>query len=275
VARRPHQRRLVAALAPVLLLLGAPTPTAAQADDPVSGRTTDEGVEITVERLTPGRQVTTADVTGADGTRRASCSLFPWFFEPGTTKGGIPPTADHRRFLVSCDREVLGTTWISPTDPLAEQAARAVDIAAIAERVLRDIPVGDVTIGRRPQQRALTGVPLYAWVEGHDGRPIIRTVRELGVTVDVRVALDRVTWDFGDGTPPVDAGLGEAWPQRSSVHHVYGASTPRAQPLQLAATLVLGAGYRVDGGPWLSLAPITRTASLPQDVDEVQAVRGR
>jgi hypothetical protein len=256
------------------MLLTAPA-EATQTDDPVSGRTTDQGVEITVERLTPGRRVTTAEVTGSNGTRRANCSLFPWFFEPGTTKGGIPPTPQHRRFLVSCDREVLGTTWVGPADPLAAQAARAVDIAAIAERVLRDIPVGDVTIGRRPQQRALTGVPLYAWVDGHDGRPIVRTVRELGVTVDVRVALDRVTWDFGDGTPPLDAGLGEAWPRRSSVHHVYGASTPRAQPLDLSATLTFTAGYRVDGGPWLSLAPITRAASVPQDVDEVQAVRGR
>lgn len=273
MARRPHQRRLVAALAPALLLLGPPA--AAQTDDPVSGRTTDRGVEITVERLTPGRGVTTADVTGADGSRRASCSLFPWFFEPGTTKGGIPPSPQHRRFLVSCDREVLGTTWVGPSDALAPQAARAVDIAAIAERVLRDIPVGHVTIGRRPQQRALTGVPLYAWVEGHDGRPVVETVRELGVTVDVRVVLDRVTWDFGDGTPPVDAGLGEAWPQRSSVHHVYAASTPAAQPARLAATLTLSAGYRVDGGPWLALAPLTRSAEVAQDVDEVQAVRGR
>jgi hypothetical protein len=275
VARRPHQRSLVAALV-ALQLLGAQAAYAhAQADDPVSGRSTDRGVEITVERVTPGRHVTTADVTGANGTRRARCALFPWFFDPGTTKGGIPPTPAHRRFLVSCDREVLGTTWIGPTDPLAEQAARAVDIAAIAERVLRELPVGDVTIGRRPQQRALTGVPLYAWVEGHDGRPIVETVRELGVIVDVRVALDRVTWDFGDGTPPLEAGLGEAWPRRSSVHHVYGTSTPRARPVPLSATLTFTAGYRVDGGPWFALAPITRGASVPQDVDEVQAVRGR
>jgi hypothetical protein len=272
VARRPHQRRLLAALAPVLLL-GAPA--AAQTDDPVSGRTTEGGVEITVERLTPGRRISTADVRRTDGARRASCSLFPWFFEPGTTKGGTAPTPQHRRFLVSCDREVLGTTWIGPADALAPEAARAVDIAAIAERVLRDIPVGDVTIGRRPRQRALTGVPLYAWVEGHDGRPVVETIRELGVTVDVRLTLDRVTWDFGDGTPPLDAGLGEPWPQRSSVHHVYAASTPRTAPATLAATLTFRAGYRVDGGPWLSLAPLTRTAEVPQDVDEVQAVRGR
>jgi len=272
VASRPHQRRLGALLVPVLLL-GAPA--AAQTDDPVSGRTTDRGVEITVERVTPGRRVTTADVTGANGTRRANCSLFPWFFEPGTTKGGFPPTPAHRRFLVSCDREVLGTTWVGPSDALAPEAARAVDVAAIAERVLRDIPVGDVTIGRRPQQRALTGVPLYAWVEGHDGRPIVETVSELGVTVDVRVTLAGVRWDFGDGTPPLDAGLGEAWPQRSSVHHVYEASTPHALPARLTATITFAAGYRVDGGPWLSLAPLTRSATAPQHVDEVQAVRGR
>jgi hypothetical protein len=258
------------AFAPIALL-GAP----AQVDDHVSGRTTDRGVEIVVERLTPGARVTTADVRGTDGTRRPRCSLFPWFFEPGTTKGGIAPTPAHRRFLVSCDRQVLGTTWVGPADALAPEAARAVDVAAIAERVLRDIPVGDVTIGRRPEQRALTGVPLYAWVEGHDGRPIVETVRELGVTVDVRLVLAGVAWDFGDGTPPLDAGLGEAWPRRSSVHHVYGTSTPATAPARLAATLTFDAGYRVDGGPWLSLAPLTRSAEVAQHVDEVQAVRNR
>lgn len=264
------QRWLVALLVGLLALGGSP---AHAADEVVDGRSTDRGVEISVERISPGRRMTErATPARSSGP---SCTLVPWFFDPGTAKGGIPPTPRHRRFLISCGGQAIGTRWIGPADPLAGAAARAVEIAALAQRVLREIPVGDIAVGHRPEARALTGVPVYAWVEGYDGRPITRTVHELGVTVDVRIALFRATWDFGDGTPPATAGLGEPWPARSSVHHTYGTTTPQGSPHTITATLTLSAGYRVDGGPWRALAPITRTATTALGVDEVQAVRRR
>jgi hypothetical protein len=270
VASHTGQRWLVGLLVGLLALGGS---SAHAADEVVGGRSTDRGVEISVERFSPGQRIaergTPARPSGP------SCTLVPWFFDPGTAKGGTPPTPQHRRFLVSCGGQAIGTRWIGPADPLAAAAARAVEIAALAQRVLREIPVGDIAIGHRPQARALTGVPVYAWVEGYDGRPIERTVHELGVTVDVRVTLQRATWDFGDRTPPTTAGLGEPWPARSSVRHTYATSTPRARPRTIAATLTLFAEYRVDGGAWRTLAPITRTATTALGVDEVQAVRRR
>ena len=277
MARGARQRRLVAAVAG--LLLAAPPP--AGADEHVSGRSTERGVEITVERFTPGQRAggtgnATGDATGSGAAGGgASCSLFPWIFEPGTAKGGIPPTPQHRRFVVICDGGPVGTTWVGPADPLAAAASRAVEIAAVAERVLRQIPVGDIRIGRRPEGRTLTGLPVYLWVDGYDGRPIVDTVQELGATVDVRITLRQVAWDFGDGTPPVVAGLGEPWPQRSSVRHVYGTTTPAGRPATIAARLAFTAEYRVDGGSWLALTPVSRSASAPVEVDEVQAVRNR
>jgi hypothetical protein len=274
LARVAGQRRFVAAL--LALLAGvAPGSAAGAVDEGVHGRSTDRGVEIEVERFTPGRIAAGAGTT--DGARRSggTCSLFPWIFDPGTAKGGIPPTREHRRFIVICDGRPLGTRWIGPADPLGGVAATAVAIAAVAERVVRELPIGGVAVDRRPRGRSLTGVPVYLWVAGYDGRPLARTVSELGVTVDVRVSLQSVSWDFGDGTPPVLAGLGEPWPRRSSVRHVYGTSSPESQPYAVAATLVLAAGYRVDGGPWHPLAPITRSAGTSLDVDEVQAVRHR
>ena len=274
MARHPGQRRLVALLIGALVV-GAGAPAHAS-DEQVSGRTTDRGVEVEVERFVPGRQVRAQPPPAArrPGSGRA-CTLVPWFFEPGTTKGGIPPTPQHRRFLVSCGGHVLGTRWIGPADPLATEAARAVDIAGIAQRALREIPLGDITIGHRPQQRAIAGIPVYAWVEGYDGRPLTRTIRELGATVDVRIDFSRATWDFGDGTPPAIGGLGQPWPARSDVSHTYGTSTPQTAPRTISATLVFAPEYRADGGPWQALPPITRAASATVQVDEVQAVRHR
>jgi hypothetical protein len=270
VASHTGQRWLVGLLVGLVALGGS---SAHAADEVVDGRSTDRGIEISVERFSPGRRMTErATPARSSGP---SCTLVPWFFDPGTAKGGIPPTPRHRRFLISCGGRTIGTRWIAPADPLADAAARAVEIAALAQRVLREIPVGDIAIGHRPQARALTGVPVYAWVEGYDGRTIERTVHELGVTVDVRLGLQSTTWDFGDGTAPTTAGLGEPWPARSSVRHTYATSTPRAHPRTITATLTLSAGYRVDGGPWRALAPITRTATTALGVDEVQAVRRR
>lgn len=273
MARVADQRWLVGLL--VGLLVGTHSSAARAAEEQVGGRSTERGVEISVERFRPGQRATGAGTTAGTDRSATRCSLFPWIFSPGTAKGGIPPTPEHRRFIVTCDDQAVGTTWIGPSDPLADHAARATELAALAERVLREIPVGDITIDRRPRGRSLTGVPVYLWVAGYGGRPVVETVHELGVTVDVRITLHSVTWDFGDGTPPLRAGLGEPWPRRSSVRHVYGTTSPRSQPFTASAHLTLAAGYRVDGGPWHPLAPITRSATAALDVDQVQAVRRR
>jgi len=231
-------------------------PPAHAADETVSGRSTERGVEIEVERFVPGRQVP-AELPASRRAAGAPCTLVPWFFEPGTTKGGIPPTPQSRRFLVSCGHEVIGTRWIGPADPLAAEGARAVDLAGLAQRVLREIPVGDIAVGHRPDVRAITGLPVYAWVEGYDGRPIARTVRALGATVDVRIAFSRATWDFGDGTPPAVAGLGEAWPARSPVEHTYATSTPRPEPRTITATLAFFAEEAIIHAGALATGSIT------------------
>lgn len=273
MARLAAQRRLVG-LALTALLVPVLASEAGARPDRVGARTTGRGVEVSVERFTPGRRTTGPGPAGNRGGGPA-CTLFPWIFEPGTAKGGIPPTPAHRRFLVTCGGQAIGTRWIGPADPLATLAARAAELAAVAERVVREVAVGDITIGRRPQGRGLTGVPTYAWVAGYDGRPITRTVRALGATVDVRITLRDTAWDFGDGTPPTLAGLGQAWPRRSDVHHTYELATPSDAPRTIAATLTFSAEHRVDGGPWQALGPITREAATTIDVDQVQAVRRR
>jgi hypothetical protein len=178
---------------------------------------------------------------------------------------GPRPTPDHELYLVFCDGQFVGIYWLGPAN------FAAVDTAAMAGEVVDNVPVDLASIQARPTGEAVTGIPSYFWVDGYDGAPINETVTGFGVTVAVSITLGTVEWDFGDGTPHVTGGLGEAWPARSSIHHTYedkGVHT-------VTVTITLPAGFSVDGGAIQALPPVVRTASIRYQVDEVQAVRDR
>lgn len=88
------------------------------------------------------------------------------------------------------------------------------------------------------------------------------------------MALAGVTWDFGDGTPPVSAGLGEAWPEHSSVQHTYQ-NPSGAGPYRVTARLLFQPSYTVNGAPGEALDPIEVPVTRDYVVREVQAVRRR
>ncbi|MDQ3145571.1 MAG: hypothetical protein M3R01_01335, partial [Actinomycetota bacterium] len=252
------------------------SPASAQAQGEGTAATTGGGVQVVVTRLDDGTSLTVT--TASPGSGRApsargngaadACDyhLIPWY--SGT---------EARVFWVLCNGSFVGLTSIGPDDPAAARAARAVDGRAIAERVVRNVAVGDVEVGARPRTRGVTGVPTLVWVEGYDGTPVERRVNELGVVVDVAVTLAGVRWDFGDGAGAEGTegkDLGQAWPARSSVRHAYAASSPEGgYPLSVEVTLE--AAYRVDGGPWQALSPLRRRAGTSHAVAEVEAVRNR
>jgi hypothetical protein len=93
--------------------------------------------------------------------------------------------------------------------------------------------------------------------------------------VTVTATLRSVEWDFGDGSPKVVAGLGEAWPERSSVRHNYSHRSPPGQPYVVTASLVLDTSFSVDGNPATTLPSITRLGDMEITVEEIQAVRNR
>jgi hypothetical protein len=70
--------------------------------------------------------------------------------------------------------------------------------------------------------------------------------------------------------------VGNAYPERSDVRHVYERSSlghPSGYPVEVS--FVFSVQYRVDGGTWLQLAGITRVAQVSYPVRESQAVIGR
>jgi hypothetical protein len=91
------------------------------------------------------------------------------------------------------------------------------------------------------------------------------------MSVAVRVTRGQVTWNFGDGSPSVTGDLGKAYPDRSSVRHVYTDRTT-GDPYRVTATFDLVPEFRVDSGPWQPLPAIDRVATMTYRVREVQAV---
>lgn len=203
------------------------------------------------------------------GRSASSCdwSAIPFSDEnvPPSTSIGPPPGPEYDAYLVFCDRSYVGLYWLGPRN------FAVADTAAMAGEVVDRVPVDFAAIKARPTGRAVTGIPSYFWVDGYRGETIAETVNGFGVSVAVSIVLSAVEWDFGDGTPRLSGSLGEAWPERSSVHHTYRDKGP----FTVTVTITLQPTFQVNGGAAQPLAPIVRTATLAYPVDEVQAVRDR
>ena len=96
-----------------------------------------------------------------------------------------------------------------------------VNLAPVVDELVRRVTLLPAGVQIRPDNRGVTGIPSYFWVEGYGDAPLEQTESAFGLTVKVSARLAGVEWDFGDGTRHVSAGLGEAWPERSTVSHNY------------------------------------------------------
>jgi hypothetical protein len=208
----------------------------------------------------------------ARSSRPSTCSWHAERYE-GTAPYGasdIPvaasaqPSPAHQLYLVWCgDYSVF--RWFGPAD--------FDDAQPLAEELIRRLTVGDSAIQVRPESRGITGIPSYFWIEGYGDQPIEGTESAFGLTVRVTIRLVGVSWDFGDDTPIVQAGLGEAWPERSSVAHSYRYSS--SEPYTVTATLRFQPSYTVNGAAGAPLDPITIPVSRPYLVHQIQAERTR
>jgi hypothetical protein len=177
-----------------------------------------------------------------------------------------PPNEEARLYALYCDDEYRGLAWLGASD------FAATPTEPVVQELVRRIEVLPAQLAVRPDTRGVTGIPSLFWVEGYDGEPISESLSAFGLTVQVQATMTDVVWDFGDGTPPVHAGLGEAWPQRSSVRHTYAdPSTGSGFPVTVSVTLQ--PSFSVNGGAPVQLAPIVLTFTRAYLVREVQAVR--
>jgi hypothetical protein len=176
------------------------------------------------------------------------------------------PGPGYVAYHVWCGPTYVTSVWLPPA---AFLAAAPIDPRVIAEELVRDLPYPAATVGASPDARGLTGLESWFWVVGYRG-PLRDAVNELGVLVEVEATPASVQWDFGDGTAPVAGTLGRAAPRRSDVAHVYERRR-RSVPAAVRAVVRLDVRYRVDGGPWLPLDPVFRTATRAYPVAESRA----
>jgi len=238
--------------------VAAPIDTAAVSTDPTGAHVELRHGDTWVERRPKG------SVTPTAGCVRR------WVLSPGAFALRITPSGDYRQvpmepapgpeyrtYHVWCDDQFVASVWLRPQQ-------FGVDPRVIAEQLLRDLPYPAATVGVNPGGRGLTGLASWFWVDGYSGAPIVDTVEQFGMVVTVEATPTETDWDFGDGTTGNGLGLGTAPPQRSTVTHVFEV---RARPsYRVRALIRLSVRWRLGAGPWQTLAPVLRTASVDYPV---------
>ena len=246
-----------------LSVLGLAAPASALERPDAGAITRGQGVDVTFTRDEDGRVAVGRG--NSDCEWRASQHIDTSV--PGDAFGP-QPSPDHELWAVWCGTDYFGVVWLGPRD--------FADIArSLAEQARRRIDMPGVGLDVRPASRGVTGIESYFWVNGYGGDEVRETVSDLGMTVTVTARLAGVEWDFGDGTRRQASGLGEAWPERSSVRHTYRDPSPDGRPFEVKATVILQPRWSLDGDDQGDLDPIEIEFTRRYDVDEVQAVRRR
>lgn len=267
-----HQRSRI--FVAILLAAAICTTESAASITEVRGTSSADEVQVSGSRLTNagGRSKYTSDSGPEAG--RSDCRGVP---SEGTAADYpfAPPGIDPGAILVAvhCGGRYLGNRWVSPTDVVDVDA----EARRLVERWVATVPVPAVQIGSAPPGPTYTGLETWFWVEGYRGEAITEQLDAFGHPVEVRIEPAEVRWSFGDGDAAASPGaFGEAYPARSSVTHVYEVrSTSEAAPdgaHDVRVDFDLLPRFRVDGGPWEQLDPISAGATAPLVVREIQAV---
>jgi hypothetical protein len=268
---RRHRARITAAVLIAGACLVAAQPAGAyNRDDTRSqadARTSGQGVDVVFTRTGDGQ------ATGHQRGGTSSCEWHATEFNSTTSVGdslppffGESPGDGYVLYVIWCGDQYMRTRWLGPRD-FTDSA-----VLPIVDELVRRVSVQPAGMNIRPDSRGVTGIPSLFWIEGYGNAPLTASESAFGLTVNVTVALTGVEWDFGDGTPVMSAGLGEAWPERSSVRHTYR-MVSGDEPFEVVATLILQPSFDVNGAGGGILAPIRIPVGRDYVVHEVQAMR--
>ncbi len=185
---------------------------------------------------------------------------------------------DHVFGSVSCDDGFFAFIWIPVGTPAGGNVQvvfvddDGVDPVAVALELLNHLPIPDIAIEANPAT-GLVALPSWFWIDGYDGSPISSSDALPGVSVDVEVEPLVYRWSFGDGTTAETTSLGQRYPAESDIRHVYEQSSLAAGgAYSITVEVTFAARYRVNGGAWEALEPITRLFSGDYPVQQLQSV---
>jgi hypothetical protein len=179
---------------------------------------------------------------------------------------------------VRCDDGYFSSIWIpigTPIDANVEVVfmdGDAVDPISIALELLNHLPIPNITIDANPST-GLVALSSWFWIDGYDGSPITSSDALSGVEVDVEIQPVSYRWSFGDGTTAETTSLGQPYPVESDIQHAYEQSSLAVGgAYAVTVDVTFAAQYRVNGGAWETLDPITRSFSNDYPVQQLQSV---
>lgn len=207
----------------------------------------------------------TADVMNIGNATRE------WFERESALHPGEAP------WVVRCDNGFMSIVGL-PIDVEPSEVSVVVvqgdpvDPASVAAELLDQVPVPAITVGVNPDV-GLVALPSWFWVQGYDGLPIRASDTLGGTTVEVEITATGYQWSFGDGTTIESTSLGQPYPEESDIRHTYEQSSLGAGgTFSVSVEITFSARYRVDGGPWQPLDPITRSFTTAYPVQQLQSI---
>ena len=292
-----HQA-LAVLIAAASVLVIAPVPTRADGDDgrhvPDAGMRTSASVSvrsgpngvtvyISVAQESPGAGPASSASTSGSTGRARSCRISAqnigivlsnstWYQAEQAAHPG------HVWGSVSCDDGFFAFIWIPVGTPVGGNVQvvfvddGGVDPVAVALELLNHLPIPDISVEANPST-GLVALASWFWIDGYDGSPISSSDALSGVTVDVEVEPLVYRWSFGDGTTAETTSLGQRYPAESDIRHVYEQSSLAAGGAYgITVEVTFTARYRVNGGAWEALEPITRSFRDDYPVQQLQSV---
>jgi hypothetical protein len=238
-------------------------------------------IYISVVGLTPGNDGAPGGDDPVEGTEGPSCTATPMNIgnsSIGWVREGLLEHPDAVPWWVVCDNGYTGVAWVPVDAPAVPDVvvgappAPAVDPAAIAASLLDTVPLPPIEVGANPGV-GLVAMPVWFWVEGYDGSTL-SGARTLGaITVEVEITPTGTQWSFGDGAVLETSSLGQPYPTESDLRHTYEQSSQIAGgTFTVQLDITFDARYRVNGGPWLPLAPVMQTFTRDYPVQQLQSV---
>lgn len=259
-----------------------PDPDSPTIDADVSVESNGDGVTIYIgiSDTSPGSSGDGSSGGGSFDAGDWSCTVdimsignasLDWFLEEAPKHPGEAP------WILRCNGEFIDIVWLPiAVDPVNIEIivvpGDPVDPVTIAAELLDHVPVPNITISANPDV-GLVALPAWFWIDGYNGAPISASDTLGGVTVEVEITPTSYRWTFGDGATLETHSLGRAYPETSDIRHTYEQSSLAAGgTFGVTVEITFSVRYRVNGGAWQPLAPISRTFSDAYPVQQLQSI---
>ncbi|BCB80793.1 hypothetical protein GCM10022251_00700 [Phytohabitans flavus] len=216
--------------------------------------------------------------------------VFGWFNQSDEcyyklTEPQLPPRpgggADGAWYTPTCLAGVQTPQWFDDAPAGVEPPP---DPETLARSALAEITLGtpDLQIKPDPNGAGLVGLPVWLWVgKGSDTwGPISNDAEERGLRVEITASVTNLTFDLGDGGPPISCpGGGTPYPKGATgpspdCGYVFTKSSKQqpGQKFTITATTSWTVEWTSSSGVTGTIGPETRQATVGIRINELQVV---